>query len=327
MGYEQPFGGNDFGMIPPIYSGDVQSFTTGDNGQNMQRWIKPRGASMCQMFIVGGGGGGGGGKTGATTTARGGGGGGGCSGVGILIIPTLFLPDILLVQVGSGGGGGAASGGGNSGSNSYISTGSGISALSAIPNVILASSTNAAGGGGAGATTSNAAGGTAATNFSPSQAGHFQFKGVFNNTGGIVGATGGLATAGAVGTAITAWNTLQLSPGAGGGSVSAVTTGFAGGAVSIQNPLDFTDGGFQTAFNFLLGGAGSSGGAFAGNPGFISWKLSLFTGGSGGGSTDNAAGGAGGQGAPGCGGGGGGGGTTGGVGGNGGDGFVIIISW
>ena len=50
-------------------------------------------------------------------------------------------------------------------------------------------------------------------------------------------------------------------------------------------------------------------------------------GGTGGGSSDNAAGGNGGNGGIGCGGGGGGAGTTGGRGGNGGSGLAVIISW
>ena len=325
--FEDPSGYMDFGFLPPSSIADVKCYRVGDNGQSVQRWYKPRGVSMAYMMVVSGGGGGGAGKTGLTETARGGGGGGGCSGSAILLIPAVFLPDVLLVQVGSGGTGGIGSGnGGNTGQNSFIALGGGLTPLSTIPNIILASATNAPGGGSPGATTSNAGGGTASTNFSNSQAGHNQLKGIFNNNAGIAGTTGGLATAGAIGTNLTAtWNANFCSPGTGGASVSAASTGFAGGSNTLQNALDLNDGGLVASI--LPGGAGSSGGASGGQPGIILWKHLLFTGGTGGGSTDNAAGGAGGQGGPGCGGGGGGAGTTGGNGGNGGDGFVIIICW
>lgn len=330
MPYDQTSGINDFGFLPPNFNGDVQTFSTNNNAQGSFKWIKPRGVTMAYMICVGGGGGGGGGRTGATTTARGGGAGGACSGVAKMLIPTILLPDVLWIQVGNGGAGGAAGApgaNGGSGTNSFISYGAGITALSTIPNILLQSNNAAPGGGALGGTAGNATGGSVPTIATATIQGAATSWCIPSFIVGIVGATGGSPTT--AGTAITAvWNLLGLSPGAGGAGVTSSGTGFAGGALSLQSALDFADGTMVPAASFLAGGvAGGAGAAGNGNSGAQLWKPLYGTGGTGGGSSDGSTAGTGGNGGIGCGGGGGGAGATGGAGGNGGDGIVIIISW
>ncbi len=330
MAYEQTIGTIDFGFLPPNFHCDVQAFFTSNNGQGSQKWVKPRGVTMCHMICIGGGGGGGGGFQANSTNARGGGAGGACSGVAKLIIPALLLPDVLWVQVGNGGTGGTGgtspTAGGN-GTNSFISYGAGITAISTIPNIILQSGINAPGGGNAGANSGAATGGTVPTIATAAAQGAATSCGIPAFIVGLVGAAGGTPTA--AGSAITAvWNLISLSPGTGGGGVTAVNTGFAGGALSLQSALDFADGTMVPAASYLAGGvAGGAGAAGNGNSGVQLFKPFYMTGGTGGGSSDKSTGGNGGKGGIGCGGGGGGAGATAGNGGSGGDGFVQIISW
>lgn len=332
-----PLFGNtiDFSFLSSGVKADVQTFSFIHDGNSgigrYQSWIKPRGVSMISMLLIGGGSGGGAGLTGATTTARGGGGGGACSGVAFHVFPAYVLPDLLFVFVGRGGPGGSASGfGGTSGVRSYVLSGHGLTTGFTVPNII-ANSLGSTGpsGGGAGANSGNAAGGTAATTATKSQQGWSQCYSISTFTDGIAGATGGIAT-GAAGTAITAdFNTLCLSPGAGGGGVNSSGTGFAGGSQSLQAAMDLPDATLTPNTDFIPAGAAGSGvlAGGAGGSGLSLIKPFLFTGGAGGGSADGQPGGIGGRGGIGCGGGGGGGGTTGGRGGDGGPGLVIITSW
>lgn len=331
MPFDPTVGTWDFGFLPPNFNGDVQVFFTDNAGQGSQKWVKPRAVTMCYLFCIAGGGGGGAGRGGASTTARGGGAGGACSGTARMLVPAIFLPDVLSIQVGNGGIGGAggagAGGASGAGTNSYISYGVGISAISIIPNVILQSGVNAPGGGAAGGTSGNATGGSVPTITTLGTLGGSAYNGIPAFSVGLVGSTGGIATGGA-GTITTSWlGTASLGQGAGGGGVNSVGTGFAGGAIDIQAPFDLPDL-MLRATNMPAGGAaGGAGAAGNGNAGVQLWKPFYMTGGSGGGSSDGSTGGNGGNGGIGCGGGGGGGGTTGGTGGNGGDGCVIIISW
>lgn len=328
MPFESTVGTADFGFLPPNTTGDVQVFYTDNNAQGSQKWIKPRGVVMCYMICVGGGGGGGGGASGASTTARGGGGGGACSSIAKLLTPAIFLPDQLSIQVAVGGKGGAAGSPGTGGSKSFISHGVGLTALSTIPNVILQSDNQAPGGGGAGTNATGGAGGTVPTISTAGLQGAATSWGEPAFIVGLVGSVGGAQT-GAVGTTVTAgWNLICTVPGAGGAGVNTVSTGFAGGAISLQAALDFAEGTVSPAASIIPGGtAGSASAAGNGSAGVQFWKPFYMTGGSGGGSSDGSTGGNGGNGGIGCGGGGGGGGVTGGTGGNGGDGAVIIISW
>jgi hypothetical protein len=331
----------DFGFLPPQFRGDVQIFnTTGVASTQWQNWYKPKGVSMVYMLAIGGGAGGGGGTTGGTTTARGGGGGGACSGLSTLMIPAVFLPDVLKVSVGQGGRGGAAGTpaiSGSAGSSSFIATGVGLTAGTTIPNLILSSNgTTAPAGGGGGTATTAGPGGVAPTVATIAQQGPLGKLGFWPSTGtaanagyiGIAGTAGGAQT-GAIGVTVTAgWNLIPLTAGAGGAGVNAVNTGFAGGGITLQAAVDTADRTFTPAALHISGGfAGSAAAAGNGSSGVVSWKPFLMTGGGGGGSSDGSTGGDGGKGGIGCGGGGGGAGATGGRGGDGGPGLVVIISW
>ena len=326
MAYDQTQGSiPDFGFLPPNFNGDVQTFFTDNNGSGSQKWYKPRGVTMCYMVCIGGGGGGGGGLTGATTTARGGGGGGASSCISKMTIPAIFIPDVLIIQVGAGGAGGSGSGiAGSSGGNSFISYGVGVTAIGTIPNLVLAANGSTwAGGGGAGATSGHAAGGTVPT-VNLAQGAVMSWS-MLATIVGTAGATGGAPANG--GSTSNAWALTCVSSGTGGAGVTAVNTGFAGGVINLTAAIDLPDLSLSASGQIAGGVAGSASAAGNGNAGIQLWKPFYMTGGSGGGSSDGSTGGNGGNGGIGCGGGGGGAGVTGGAGGNGGDGFVCIISW
>ena len=317
----------DFGHLPPQFTGDVQTFFPNSITANTywQHWTKPRGVSMVYMCAVGGGGGGGGGREGATNTARGGGGGGGSGAYATLMVPAIFLPDVLKIQVGHGGQGGAASTNGTAGIASGVSFGSGLTAGGSSPNLILRGNGGSAGGAG-----SLTAGGTFGAAGTVTGFGAIQQFGVSLNNSGQAGVGGGAHTGNAGSPITSVFASSPLSGGSGGAGINTpAQVGFAGGALGLQSALDFGDGTLTPAAAFRAGGvAGTLGVAGGpGNAGLYSIKPFHNTGGTGGGSCDNAAGGAGGPGGIGCGGGGGGAGTTGGRGGDGGPGIVIIISW
>ncbi len=327
-----PFYGStsDFPGFLDGINANVQAFHTPMAAiTQWQEWRKPRGVTTITMLLIGGGGGGGAGLTGATNTARGGGAGGACSSLAFHIFPAHCLPDILKVSVGAGGIGGQASGsaGGNA-TNSYVATGVGLTAGSTIPNILAESGNAAAGGGAAGTNSGNATGGSVPSIATKARQGWAQALSLSTFTVGIVGASGGTAT-GTAGTLINAvWNLIPLSPGSGGGGVQTTNQGFAGGVITLQAAMDFSDGTYTPASSYLAGGTAGSSSVVGGNgnAGVQNWKPFVMTGGTGGGSADGQIGGAGGNGGIGCGGGGGGAGTTGGRGGNGGNGVVIIIA-
>lgn len=315
---------SDFGFLPPQLKSDCQIFLSTANAPQWQQWIKPNGVTMVHMICVGGGGGGGGGQS--SVNNKGGGGGGGSGGISSLMIPAIFLPDRLSILVGFGGGGGAAATSGTTGNGSYIAFGSGITAGTAIPNLILSAL-----GGSPGTAGNPGSGGNGGNIVGISALGPIGKMGIFPNLGTptAAGISGQNGIAGASSTTLSAagltavWNTSPLSGGGGGGGASNSAQG-NGAPIVLTNPVDFANGNFQTS---IAGGVGSSSGGGNGNSGYTSLKPFLNTGGTGGGSSSSNAGGIGGRGGYGCGGGGGGGGTTGGRGGNGGDGVVIITSW
>jgi len=66
-------------------------------GGTTRDWVKPRGASMVRIMLIGAGGGGG---NGSSTV---GGGGGGSGAITSWIGPAMFVPDVLRITVGTGG--------------------------------------------------------------------------------------------------------------------------------------------------------------------------------------------------------------------------------
>jgi hypothetical protein len=293
-----------------------------------QTWRKPRGVNFVYMIGVGGGGGGG---TSLTNGTFGCGGGGGSSGAQTsLLIPAMFLPDILYIQAGAYGLGAstpintAAGTAGTAGTPTYVCI-EPDTTLTANMTVLFANGGN---GGGAGTGAAGGTGGTApvvATIANMPLAGRGRYN-FFAGSAGTLGGSTGLA-----GTNVTLPFGLMVTGGAGGGGNS-VGTFHSGGIIpAVANALN-TDA-FPLPINAGSAPSGSTPAGASGN-GFISRNYMFNFGGAGGTSSNNTAGGAcgaGGNGAPGCGGGGGGGvnSTSGGpsVSGNGGPGFVYIISW
>jgi hypothetical protein len=305
------------------YVGGQTTAATGDRYIRWQTWRKPRGAKWIYMLAVGPGGGGGAGFSGAT----GGGGGGGPSGAQqIIMLPAMWVPEILYIQCGRGGIGAQTSastsqsgGGGVTGGNTYV----GIDTADGLPtNTMLIAAQS---GGSSSATFPTATTGGAAS-LGPTSNSIASWvagaRGLYTSLNGQGGVAGGTNTA--VGSDLLIPNTGLLVTGGAGGGGSNTTTGSNGGAVTGIASSPFA----QSLIPILLGGPAPGG---IGTAGIITNNQLMFLGGAGGaGGTSTVAPGRGGDGAPGCGGGGGGGGNGGaaavGVGGNGGPGFVYIIT-
>lgn len=296
---------------------DVQVFGANSNldGTSWATWQKRRGVSMVGIYAWGGGGGGGNGVVGANSTAAGGG-GGGSAGQTILVIPAIFLPKRLYVQVGVGGAQGAAGVASRVNIHPDVSSGNN--------NLLWA---------GMGQPGNNASGATAGTGGAGASAitiPNMLIAGLGNwvSIAGMAGTSGG--TTGAATTVLLPTSGLMVMGGSGGGGLpAAAATGSAGGALSGSG-----------IFPSITGAAGGSSATTPPANGSNGYKLiadlMAFYPGLGGGSSHGSAsgaglvGGMGGQGGMGCGGGGGGGALTGstqGLGGKGGDGLVIIIGW
>ena len=150
-------------------------------GGSLRDWIKPRGASMVRMLLIGAGAGGIGGSTSA------GGGGGGSGSVTSWIGPAIFIPDQLRITIGAGGA--SATAGGNTTVIYQAKSTTGYNLLTAN-------------GGSVGSTSTGGAGGTAFTN------NYFGASGIFRSTAGQAGSNAGAP--------LTASTTIFLTGGAGG---------------------------------------------------------------------------------------------------------------
>jgi len=286
-------------------------------------WVKPRGCNAVTIIAIGAGGGGGGGIGKANTLSGSGGGGGGSGAMTRITIPSIFLTDTLIINVGRGGAGGAGSvsspaTGGTNGTASYVAIN--INNQSVNWTNIIAQANGGSGGGGgvSGGTGSGGAGGTITTtaNFL------IGALGVFVSIAGQNATAGGTS---ATPTALAWGNTgLPISAGSGGGGSGggANNSDNSGGniiasglAPQLPQANSVQDGpnGYTMLNPFLaMGGFGGGSRTAQGNPGPYIGRN-------------------GGNGGVGCGGGGGGTGRNdlsgyGGNGGNGGDGIVIIIS-
>lgn len=314
----------DVSGLPPLYRSEVRRYDAIDASSGAgtwQQWVKPRGCSMVWMMAMGSGSGGGGGFSGADATARGGGGGGGSSAICTMLIPAIFLPDILYVAVGVGGAGGGGTGQqGISNQRTFISQAPPLSALTqgiltTDNNIVLQSGAGTGGGGvaGNGVTGTSAAGGGAesATVISNERwlaSGIFQ---AYVGSGGAQGGAGGNNPGNTIPVPV-----AQRPQNTGGGG---------GGSCTSANQI----GGSLVAGPYLPSlGAGTAGVSNGAGPNGWSLTSPLYScGGAGGASVTAGTGGAGGRGGQGCGGGGGGAGVTGGAGGQGGNGVAFIISW
>ena len=303
----------DYQDIPQLGAANIQIFK---NPGTWNTWDKPRNASMVQIICVGGGAGGGGGFVGAAGAIRGGGGGGGSSAVNRLLIPAMMLPGQLWIQAGTGGLG-VSSGTGGSGGQSYVSLKPGGTA---VGDLVMQANLAVPVGGVTGTVTTAGTGGAAGT-IPIITTNVFTAGGQWNATVGVIGSAAGAVT-GAIGVATAAMTNCICGPGAGGASMAAANTEFAGGLCTGTGLLPNLAGG--------LAGAGA--GPSSGQNGISMWEPFMNTGGSGGGANNATAGKTqdGGNGSFGSGGGGGGATTTSfgtSKGGNGGPGIVIITCW
>jgi hypothetical protein len=221
-------------------------------------WVKPRGASMVRIMLIGAGGGGGNGSSSS------GGGGGGSGAVTSWIGPAIFVPDVLRISVGLGGTSGV-----DATASSVIyqaKNGTGYTLLSAN-------------GGTSGTTTvTGGAGATASTNTS------YGASGIFKSIAGQDGTNGSSTGAG---TNQAASTITFLSGGAGGAGAAANTGGSvtpnygytalpattAGGTVVgangyfITQPIIVGTGGAGGTTSTTVGTAGGRGGIGCGGGG------------------------------------------------------------
>ena len=291
-----------------------------------QTWRKPRGVNWVYMIGVGGGGGGGSSRNNSTSA---GGSGGGSSGAQTsLLIPAMFVPDILYIQAGAYGIGGTYTGAsagvaGTAGTPTYVCV-EPDTTLTENMTLLFANGGNSGGAGGPGAGAGGAAP-VAATIANMPLAGRGRYTFGAGQAGGTGGATG------AAGVAITLPFGLMVTGGAGGGGNNGAVPSLGGAISAVPNTL------VADAFPLPINPGAVASGATPAGPsgnGFISRNYMFNFGGAGGSASTATAGGncgPAGNGAPGCGGGGGGGANTTAAGpskgGDGGPGFVYIISW
>lgn len=311
-------------ILPETLDTNIQIFMpSASAATNWHTWLKPRNATMMNIFALSGGGGGGGGFADIAGNARGGGGGGGSSGIMRVTIPLAFIPDVLYVQAGAGGLG-VRSGGGVAGSGllSYVSVAPSTNTM----DVLCISGAVAPTGGGTG--TGAAAGGAGVAGTIPTLAlsvlGH-TLGHVGTLLAGQVGFAGGVQTGAVGGAGSFALTGIPTMGGTGGAGVT--TTLFDGGLITATATGTFiSDRRPQVATG--AGVTGASGG-YLGPMSSVNpfWSYCGM-----GGAAGNAVeGGNGGSGGPGSGGGGGAGGIAGGGlngrGGDGGPGMVVITCW
>ena len=220
----------DIFNTPTPQGANYQAFYGG--GSLNQTWIKPRGASMVRMLLIGAGGGG------ASSSVSTGGGGGGSGVVTEWIGPAIFIPDQLSITVGAGGSSG------NAGTSTQIR----YQGKSSTTYLILTANAGNAGSGTSGGTAVSAASNN-----------YFGASGIFKSTAGQAGANAG--------SNITASTTTFLSGGAGGGNAT-TAQGFAvlcnygyptiagGAALAGGNGRD----GFFLTQPIMIGAGGSGGG-------------------------------------------------------------------
>lgn len=260
-------------------------------------WNKPKDIVMVYIFLQAAGGGGGAGSSGVAGTNRNGGGGGGSGGMTTLLIPALFLPDILYITVGRGAAGQPTTA---TAVDSPLAT-----AVRFHPTGSFICTANSGG------SANGAVGGTGPSSVTSTNM-PVGVSGIWTSYAGQSGqaasGTGGDGTGSSL-----FFNTYQPTAPSGGGVTTANVSGL-GGSVSSAGLNIFSAPGGSTA-----GAEGSAGVAY--KAGMYPWYHTPGTGGAG-----NAAGtgGIGGSAIRGAGGGGGGGGITGGRGGNGGSGYVFI---
>jgi len=267
----------DLFNIPTPQTANYQEFYGGglNLGSGVPRttfsWMKPRGASMVRIMLIGAGGGG---DNGSST---GGGKGGGSGAVTSWIGPAMFIPDQLFISPGAGG---TAN---NDGVASSVAVKLGNSGF---VNVLTAAAGRGSGGSGAG--------GNAMT------ANQFTACGIFTS---IAGQTGTAGSSTGAGTNQAASTTTFLSGGAGGSGGSAnsgggVTPNYGYTALPVTTAggtVKGADGYFST--KPILVGTGGAGGTTSTTVGTAGGRGGIGCGGGGGGEDATTGGGRGGGGA------------------------------
>jgi hypothetical protein len=230
-------------------------------GGTTRDWLKPRGASMVRMLLIGAGAGGRAGTTGA------GGAGGGSGAFTLWIGPAIFIPDELRISIGAGGATDAA--GGNTSVIYQSKDTAGYTLLTA----------NGA--------ASNVAGTASANNF-------FGASGIFKSTAGQAGAaaSGSISAstttflsggAGGGGTTTTAGGNVACNYGYPTISGGAGTTGGNGAdGFFITQPIMLGAGGAGGGGSATTGGTGGKGGIGCGGGGGAIGSVTGGTGGRGG---------------------------------------------
>ena len=256
-------------------------------GGSTRDWVKPRGASMVRIMLLGAGGG----ASGGSPPTGVGGKGGGSGAVTQWIGPAIFIPDVLRIYIGAGGVGGSPTGEGANGEATNIiyqaKDGTGYTLLTA----------NAGQGGDfAGSGTGGTGGAASSNNF-------FGASGIFKSVSGDDGKANGLP--------VTASTTTFLC----GGASGSTSFGSPGAAVNSRSGYPSLAGGLAD------GGAGASG-FFLTQP-----IMFGYGGSGGGGKVGSSGGKGGNGGTGCGGGGGGVGSGNSGVGGRGGDGACFIWAW
>lgn len=236
------------------FFGNGGSYVGSGSPRTGMSWMKPRGASIVRIMLIGGGGGGGNG------TSASGASGGGSGAVTSWIGPAIFIPDELMIFAGAGG----------TANNNGVASSVAFRLGTFNSNVLTAAA-------GSGATNGSAGGNAMPAN-------QFTACGIFTSIAGQAGAVG---SSGADGGNITASTTTFLSGGAGGsgantsvgGSVTpnygytALPTTTAGGTVAgangyfITQPIMVGTGGAGGSTSTTVGTAGGRGGIGCGGGG------------------------------------------------------------
>jgi hypothetical protein len=319
-------------MLDVLHIADTQSYdvktylgnglTAGTtNLTDWVQWTKPRGIKFIYILGLGGGGSGGGNET--SGSAAGGGGGGASGSQTSILLPEMFIPDVLYIQAGAGGKGLELSSAGLPGSDTFIA----IEPYDTYtPNLTLLRA-RGGGGGGFGISTTGGTGGIAGA---ASTIDDMPLcRGAFTSLAGQNGGAGGNNNGGVAPNINFPVNGLMVTGGAGGGGNGVGGSGGAGGSIIKPATLG------ETYFRSIIGGNGAQGqnaGQDGGNGYSANFNIINVGGAGGGGGASGGArsAGIGGDAAPGAGGGGTGGGSSSNPvikGGEGGPGYVMILCW
>ena len=235
-------------------------------GGTTRDWVKPRGASMVRMLLIGAGAGG---RPGSTVVGGTGGAGGA---VTEWIGPAIFIPDQLRISIGAGG----------------------VSAVAGGNTTVLWQCSNAS----AGYTLLTASGAPSNTAPTATANNYFGAAGIYKSTAGASGAAAG-ANRSADTTGFLSGGAGGSSSGVGAGGTVACNYGYPTIAAGVGTTGGAGGDGFFQTQPILMGAGGAGGGGSSAGAGGVGGAGGIGCGGGGGarGSTAGGAGGRGGDGA------------------------------